>query len=78
MRVFDAGWYWMAAVLDAGTPSVNHMTAVGCLPYLGFTSLTDVTFHAGYSRAFTYAALPNPFGSGALTTVNVPAIRLTV
>jgi len=77
-KLLKSGWYWMAAVLDGGTPAVNHMTAAGCLPFMGFSSLTDVTFHVGWSKSFTYAALPDPFGGGAVTTVNVPAVRLYI
>jgi hypothetical protein len=72
-----AGWYWMAVVCD-GTPTVRALTT-SPLPWLGFSSGTDTTFHAGWSVAFTYAALPNPFtGGGALMTTAAPRLMLAI
>lgn len=63
-----AGAYWLAYVSN-GTPSVRATSATSANPSLGFTSGTDTTVHTGWSVAFAYAALPNPFtGGGALIT----------
>ena len=73
----SAGWYWLVVVSD-GTPTVRatSQTAIGML---GFTSGTDTTIHVGFSVAFTYAALPNPFtGGGALMTGTAPRLMLGV
>src|SRR5579859_8225321 len=72
-----AGWYWLASVSDSSTPVVRAISQSTASPDLGFTSGTDTTFHVGWSVAFTYAALPDPFtGGGALMTTAAPRIML--
>lgn len=74
----SAGWYWLACVTN-GTPTVRALSQSNALPVLGFTSATDTTTHVGWSVAFTYAALPNPFtGGGALMTTAAPRLMLGV
>lgn len=73
-----ATWYWLAAVFNA-TPSVRVINTGNSLHLLGFTSGTDTTVHTGWSVAFTYAALPDPFtGGGALMTTNPARILIQV
>lgn len=75
-QALTPGWYWLACVFDA-TPTVRALTASGSMHALGFTSGTDTTIHAGWSVAFTYAALPDPFtGGGALMTTNPPRVMI--
>lgn len=77
-QVLAAGWYWLAAVSD-GTATLRAAVQAGSLPSLGFTSGTDTTFHNGWSVAFTYAALPDPFtAGGALMTTAMYRILLGV
>lgn len=77
-QALNPGWYWLACVFDA-TPAVRAVTATSCLHQLGFTSGTDTTVHPGWSVAFTYAALPDPFtGGGALMTTNPPRVMIQV
>lgn len=71
-----AGWYWLVGVGN-GTPTLRALVATSSVPQLGFTSGTDVTTHIGWSVAFAYAALPNPFtAGGALMTTAVPRFML--
>ncbi len=75
-QALSPGWYWLACVFDA-TPTVRALTAAGGMHALGFTSGTDTTIHGGWSVAFTYAALPDPFtGGGALMTTNPPRVMI--
>jgi hypothetical protein len=53
-QVILPGWYWMAAVFDA-TPTVNCPS--GSMGVRDVSSATSASV-LGYSRAFTYAALP--------------------
>lgn len=73
-----AGWYWLAYVIDVAH-TVRSLPAASVLAWLGFTSGTDTVFHPGWSVAFTYAALPDPFtGGGALMTGEAPRVMLGV
>lgn len=75
-QALTPGWYWLAVISD-GTPTVRAIGQTNSLPWLGFTSGTDVTMHQGWSVAQAYGALPNPFtGGGALMTTAVPRLML--
>lgn len=54
------GLYWLAIVSD-GTPNVRVLT--NAVTILGMNS-THANHQTGWSAAFTYAALPDPFTAG--------------
>lgn len=71
-----AGWHWLVIVSDGG-PTLRGGSNTSPMPWLGYTSGTDVTGHTGWSVAFVYAALPDPFtGGGALMTTVAPRLML--
>jgi hypothetical protein len=73
-----AGWYWLACLAN-DTPTIRALTATSSLQWLGYTSGTDVTTHAGWSVAQAYGALPDPFTpGGALTTIAAHRIMLAI
>jgi len=77
--VLPRGLYWGAFVTDTTAGAAFRTWAVGltALPWLGFTSGTDVTYKAAISAAFVYAALPATFTGGAtLATSPWPKIVL--
>lgn len=75
-QYLPAGWFWLAAVSNT-IPNVRCIATTNALPTLGFSSGTDTSFHVGYSVAFSFAALPNPFtGGGALMASHAPRLML--
>ncbi len=62
--------YWFVLVTNA-TPTISAVTAGTAWQPLGYTSTALNVVGAGYWQvSFSYAALPNPFPSGATTTAN--------
>lgn len=59
-----AGWYWLAGVGNglATLRAASQTNAMG--NQIGFSSGTDTTNHVGWSVAFAFGALPNPFQAG--------------
>jgi len=81
-QALPPGWYWLALVAST-TPTVRTVAVAPSLPWLGYTSGTDPASggtsrnYVGWSVAFTYAALPNPFtAGGALMTTAVARLML--
>ena len=68
------GWHYLAMVVDNATPT--WYTVLSCLAGV----LTDFGGAAvyGWSVAFTYAALPDPFTTGAATTSTMPIIGVVI
>ncbi|MBP6738428.1 MAG: hypothetical protein KA146_00485, partial [Leptospiraceae bacterium] len=69
--------YWLVCVCTATAPIVRGFTAASLNPILGM----DNTFTLpglGYSVNFTFAALPDPFPTGASirTAIPLPLIAL--
>jgi len=74
-QVLFAGWYWLAIVGD-GTPTLRAGSNTSSpLPWLGFTSGIDVTYHIGWTVAQAYGALPDPFTPGG-TLMATRVIRI--
>jgi hypothetical protein len=76
-----SGWYWLAGVF-ANLATNATVRATVALPnglhWLGATSGTDITIHPGWSVAFAFAALPDPFTpGGALMTSTVPFFKMS-
>lgn len=63
-RTLYPGWYWLASIFDALTPTIRSVAGVGNGAQLeahGFSSGDDTDADEGYSVAQTYGALPDPF-----------------
>jgi hypothetical protein len=76
-QALTAGWYWLALVAN-GAPTFRANSQSTALPFLGFTSGTDVVIYVGWSVAFTYGTLPSPFtGGGALMNSATPRLMIS-
>lgn len=76
------GFYWMVTWFDVAsvvqpTLQADSTTAGTCMNWLGHTSATDITSHAGISVAFdAVAGLPTPFtAGGVLATTALPRLN---
>jgi hypothetical protein len=67
---------WLALVAD-GAPTIRAV-AVGAQSsvFLGLASDLGTAWGSHLYRAFSYAALPNPFGSPTIGTSTIPGIFL--
>lgn len=66
--------YWLSLVSD-GTPSVRLALVASIIPILGYDNTLPTAPGTGYSVAFTYAPLPDPFPAGAsVGTSGIPLI----
>jgi len=66
--------YWLCLVSN-GTPTVVVAPFDSIVPILGYDNTLPLTPGTGYSVAFAYAALPDPFPAGASVGVTgVPLI----
>lgn len=74
-QALTKGLYWLVLVSD-GTPAMRQLNAIAPA-FLG-TDVTDFgTWNVGWTVAFTYAALPDPFTAGAaFSTTQLAAIVL--
>jgi len=73
-QTLTTGLYWLVHVANAA-PTLRAVAVGGLLPILGIDSGIGTAFGVGYSRSYTYAALPDPFGAGAtVMTGTQPAI----
>lgn len=72
--VLDPGLYWLAYVHDNATtaPTMRAFAVASLLPVLGYASTLPTNAQFGWSVAFTYAALPNPFTAGGAAITAVP------
>lgn len=61
--------YWLALVSDAGA-TANRSLALASLygVILGVSSALPTAWYTAYYRSFTYAALPDPFGTPTIGT----------
>ena len=68
------GLYWFALICN-GTPAVSSLKKDEAFPVFGTTSLLSGDPGVGLSKAYTFAALPSSFPSGATAiTIEIPAI----
>lgn len=70
----DPGLYWLAYVHGNSTtaPTVRAFAVASMTPILGYASTLPTNAQFGWSVAFTYAALPNPFTAGGAAITAVP------
>jgi hypothetical protein len=76
----DAGrLYWMVVVGDAA-PTIRTITVNNCSDILGYSTAMGTAGNVGISLAFTYGALPDPFGAGGsyITAAPIPAIAYKI
>lgn len=71
--------YWAVIVGDAA-PTIRTLSVNNCGTILGYGTAMGTAGNVGVSLAFTYAALPDPFGSGGayITAAPVPALAYKV
>ena len=74
-EALSPGLYMLAVVAD-GAVTLTGFTPTSTTIYhvMGLDALNDFT--EGASRSFTYAALPDPFGTATIAAVQTPAIWL--
>ena len=72
----DPGLYWLAYVTNATAPTIRSFAVASMHPILGYASTLPTNAQFGWTVAFTFGALPNPFtaSASALTAVPIPAI----
>ncbi len=70
----DPGLYWLSYVHDNATtaPTMRAFAVASMTPVLGYASTLPTNAQFGWSVAFTYAALPNPFTAGGAAITAVP------
>lgn len=76
--ILNRGWYWRAYVCGTSAPAVRCLQPLAIAPLMGIVSTMGANAACGVQRSFTYAALPDPFGTTglALRTANMPAVGL--
>ena len=69
--------YWAVLVSNVA-PTIRGLAIAGCSGALGISSALGTAPNTGMYAAFTYAALPNPYPSGAtiLVAAPIPAIPI--
>lgn len=75
------GWYWLAFVANTSTATILSGTgSTGSIPMMGVTDPTSYVNNYAAYKTFSYAALPNPFGSltGYIATGTVPWIGMKI
>jgi len=76
-QALTRGWYWVAGVWSVATGVYQAFTVAGSLNWLGADDTTgQTTNYAYYSIAHAFAALPNPFGSGALGLASTGNVKI--
>jgi hypothetical protein len=75
-QTLTPGWYWLVALTN-GTPKFRTHVGADMLGWLGFSSGTDVTCHAGVTAAQAYGVLPANFPACALGDVPRVMLRAT-
>ena len=69
--------YWFVFLASAGLSSISALNTQGFSPILGVSGAINGIPQTGWTRAFTYAAFPNPFGAGGAKLSNsIPAIGM--
>jgi len=79
LQQFPPGLYWLAYVCSATAPAIRCQNMQQCYPLMGTGSgAGNVAPAVGYTVAFTFAALPDPFTGSAtyITGAPVPTITL--
>lgn len=76
--ILDRGWYWRAYVCGTSAPTVRCLQPLAIASLLGIASTWGASAACGVSRSYSYAALPDPFGTTglAIRTANMPAVGL--
>lgn len=71
--------YWMVMVGDVA-PTIRTITVNNCSDILGYPTAMGTAGNVGISLAFTYGALPDPFGAGGayITAAPIPAIAYQI
>lgn len=71
--------YWLVVLGDAA-PTIRTLSVNNCGTILGYGTAMGTAGNVGISRAYTYGALPDPFGSGGsyITAAPIPAIAYMV
>ena len=69
------GQYWTAMVSDV-TPGLKHGVSTDMVPVYGWNSGISSKTSQIVRTGFSYAALPDPFGTVTLTTGNIPAVAV--
>lgn len=74
----ESGVYWLVCVSNATAPIIRGFNANALIPVLGFDNLLNAASGLCYLRAFTFAALPASFPTGATirTTTPLPMIGI--
>ena len=74
----DPGLYWLVYVHNNTTtaPTIRSFAVASLIPVLGYASTLPTNQQFGWSVAFTFAALPAtyPTGAVAITAIPIPAI----
>lgn len=70
----DPGLYWLAYVHGNSTtaPTMRAFAVASMTPVLGYASTLPTNAQFGWSVAFTYATLPDPFTAGGAAITAVP------
>lgn len=65
-QTFKSGLYWLVYCCGPNAPTIRALSPSGAAPILGLDSTLGTAVSAlGWSAAFTYTTLPDPFPSGA-------------
>lgn len=76
--MLDPGLYWLAYEHNCATtvPTIRSFAVASLIPILGSASTLPTNQQFGWSVAFTYAALPAtyPTGASTITAVPIPAV----
>lgn len=70
--------YWFCYLCGTSAPTIRGMPAGAVLPLLGMASTFGANLNTCVTRSFSYAALPDPFGTPVEATGNVPLIGVRI
>lgn len=71
------GIFWLANLTGTAVATMRSLVPAQVLPLLGWPSSGGANFNTGVTRTFSYAALPDPFGSiTAVSTSGQAAVGL--
>jgi hypothetical protein len=75
-QVLSAGQVYWLAYVSSSAATLRCLALASMPPFLGLPMAFGTAWQVGISRAFTYGALPNPFGAGGagITAIPIPAL----
>lgn len=68
VQLTGPAWYYFVLLSGTAAPTVRALAVASVQMILGWPAAGGTSHNTGWTRAFTYAALPDPFGTPTIAT----------